>query len=79
MTVLDKHALYIMSKSCSSFTCKPWITAAITNSIKSNNKIYKIVCKEKKRQQREIYGKQFKTYEYYMNITKFIFRKIKKT
>ena len=48
MTVLDKHALYIMSKSCSSFTSKPWITAAITNSIKSNNKIYKIVCKEKK-------------------------------
>ena len=51
-----------MSKSHTSFTSKPWITTAIANSIKSKNKIYKKFCKEKNPQQREIYGKQFKTY-----------------
>ena len=51
-----------MSKSCSSFTSKPWITTTIANSIKSKNKIYKKFCKEKNPQQKEFYGKQFKTY-----------------
>ena len=37
-----------MSKSYPSFTSKPWITTAIANSIKSKNKIYKKICKEKK-------------------------------
>ena len=46
--LLDKHAPYIMLKSCSSFTSKPWITMAIANSIKSKNKIYKKFRKEKK-------------------------------
>ena len=32
---LDKHAPYVMSKSCSFFTFKPWISTAIANSIKS--------------------------------------------
>ena len=36
---------------------------AIANSIKSKNKIYKKFRKEKKNpQEKEIYGKQFKTY-----------------
>ena len=61
--LLDKHAPYVMSKSRSSFATKPWITTPIANSIKSKNKIYKKSCKEKKNpQQKEIYGKQFKTY-----------------
>ena len=60
--LLDKHALYVMLKPCSSFTSKPWITMAIANSIKSKNKIYKKLCTEKKTQEKEIYGKQFKTY-----------------
>ena len=60
--LLDKHAPCVMSKSCSSFTFKPWITTAIAYSIKSKNKIYKKFCKEKNPQQREIYGKQFRTY-----------------
>ena len=47
-----------MSKSRSSFTPKPWITNAIANSIKSQNKIYKKFYKEKNPQQRGIYGKQ---------------------
>ena len=51
-----------MSKSRSSFTSKPWITTAIANSIKSKNKIYKKICKEKNPQQKEIYERQFKTY-----------------
>ena len=59
--LLDKHAPYIMSKSFSSFTSKPWINTAIANSIKSKNKIYKTFCKQKNPQQKEIYGKQFKT------------------
>ena len=59
---LDKHAPYVMSKSRSSFTSKPRITTAIANSIKSKNKIYKKFCEEKNPQQKEIYGKQFKTY-----------------
>ena len=37
--LLDKHAPYVMSKSRSSFTSKPWITAAIANSFKNKNKI----------------------------------------
>ena len=45
--LLDKGTLYVMSKSRSSFTSKPWITNAIANSIKSKNKIYKKICKEK--------------------------------
>ena len=45
--LLDKHAPYVMPKSCSSFTSKTWITTAIANSIKSKNKIYKKFCKEK--------------------------------
>ena len=45
-----------------SYTSKPWITTAISYSIKSKHKICKKFCKEKKTQQREIYGKQFKTY-----------------
>ena len=51
-----------MSKSCSSFTSKPWITTAIANSIKSKKIFTKIFVKKKNPQQREIYGKQFKTY-----------------
>ena len=51
-----------MSKSPSSFPSKPWITTAIGSSIKSKKKIYKNNYKEKNPQQREIYGKQFKTY-----------------
>ena len=51
-----------MAKSRSSFTSKPWITTAIANSIKSKSKICKKFCKEKNPQQKEIYGKQFKTY-----------------
>ena len=51
-----------MSKSPSSFPSKPWITTAIASSIKSKKKIYKNNYKEKNPQQREIYGKQFKTY-----------------
>ena len=51
-----------MSKSRTSFTSKPWITTSVANSTKSKNKIYKKFCKEKNPQQREIYGKQFKTY-----------------
>ena len=58
----DKHAPYIISKSHSSFTSKPWITLAIANSIQSKSKTYKKSCKEKNPQQREIYEKQFKTY-----------------
>ena len=45
--LLDKHFPYIMSKSCSSFTSKPWITTAIANSIKSKNKISKNFVKKK--------------------------------
>ena len=60
--LLEKHAPYVISKSCSSFTSKPWITTAIANSIKSKNKTYKKFCKERSSQQREIYGKQFKNY-----------------
>ena len=37
--LLSKHAPYVMSKSRSSFTSKPWITTAIANSIKNKNKI----------------------------------------
>ena len=55
--LLDKHALYVMSNSRSSFTSKPLITMAIANSIKSKNKIYQKCCKEKNSQQKEIYGK----------------------
>ena len=33
--LLEKHAPYIMSKSCSSFTSKPWITTGIASFIKS--------------------------------------------
>ena len=33
--LLDKHAPYVMSKSCS-FTSKPWTTRAISNSITKN-------------------------------------------
>ena len=66
--LLDKHAPCIMSKSRSSFTSKPWITTAIVNSNKSKNKTNKKFCKEKKPQQKEIYGKQFKI----MNIAKLI-------
>ena len=51
-----------MAKSRSSFTSKPRITTAIGNSIKSKSKICKKFCKEKKPQENEIYGKQFKTY-----------------
>ena len=51
-----------MSKSLSSFTSKPWITTSVANSIKSKNNIYNKFCKEKNPQQREICGKQFKTY-----------------
>ena len=58
----DKHAPYIMSRSCSSFTSTPSTNTTTENSIKSKNKIYKKFCKEKNPQQREIYGKQFKTY-----------------
>ena len=46
--LLDKHAPYIMQKYCSSFTSKLWITTAIGNAIKSKNKIYKKLSKEKK-------------------------------
>ena len=60
--LLDKYAPYVMSKSRSSFTSKPWITTAIANSIKSKNKVYKKFCKRKNPQQKEICGKQFKTY-----------------
>ena len=60
--LFDKHAPYIMSKSCSSFTLKLLITKAIANSSKSKNKIYKKFCKEKIPQKTEIYRKQFKTY-----------------
>ena len=60
--LLDKHAPYVRTKSRSSFTSKPWITKAIANSIKNQNKIYKKICKEKGPQQKEIYGRQFKTY-----------------
>ena len=51
-----------MSRSCSSFTSTPSTNTTTENSIKSKNKIYKKFCKEKNPQQREIYGKQFKTY-----------------
>ena len=44
----DKHAPYVMSKSRSSCTSKPWITTVIANSIKSKNKIYKKKKKKKK-------------------------------
>ena len=43
--LLGKYAPYVMSKSRSSFTCKPWITTAIANSIKRKNKINKKICK----------------------------------
>ena len=85
--LLDKHAPYVMSKSCSSFTYKPWINTAIANSIKSKNKIYKKFFKEKNPQQKEIYERQFKTYRNHLTtliritkdeITKLILRKIKK-
>ena len=36
-----------MSKSCSSFTSKPWITTAIANSIKSKKIFTKIFVKKK--------------------------------
>ena len=51
-----------MSKSCSFFTSKPWVTMAIAKSIKGKNKICKTFVKKKNPQQKEIYGKQFKTY-----------------
>ena len=38
------------------------MTTAIANSIKSKNKIFENFCEEKNPQQKEIYGKQFKTY-----------------
>ena len=57
-----------MSKSCSSLTFKPWITTAIAYSIKRKNKIYKKICKEKSLQQKEIYGKQFKTYRNHLTM-----------
>ena len=66
--LLENHAPYVISKSCSSFTSKPWITTAIANSIKSKNKTYKKFCKERSSQQREIYGKQFKTYRNHLTI-----------
>ena len=59
--LLHKHTPYVMSKSHSSFTSKPWITTTIANSIKSKNKIYIKFCK-KNPQQKETYGKQSKTY-----------------
>ena len=46
--LLDKHAPYVMSKSRSSFTSKPYLTTALANSIKRKNKIYKKFYKEKK-------------------------------
>ena len=58
--LLDKHAPYVMPKSCSSFTSKPWITMVIANSIKCRNKVYKKNCKEKNPQHKEIYERQFK-------------------
>ena len=48
-----------MSKSCSYFSSKPWITTAIANTIKSKTKIYKKFCKEKNPQEKEIYGGRF--------------------
>ena len=60
--LLDKHAPYVMSKSRSSFTTKPWITMAIANCIRSKKKIYRKFCKEKNPKQKEIHGKQIKTY-----------------
>ena len=45
--LLDKDAPYVMSKFCSSFRSKPWITMAIVNSLKSKNKFYKKFCKKK--------------------------------
>ena len=60
--LLQKNVPYIMPKSYSSFSSKPWMTTAIANSIKSKNKIFEKFCEEKNPQQKEIYGKQFKTY-----------------
>ena len=59
--LLDKHAPYVMSKSHSSFISKTWVTTAIANSIKSKSKIYKKIFKKNPPQQKEIYGRQFKT------------------
>ena len=50
---LDKHAPYVMSKSCSSFTSKPRITTVIANSIKSRKKIYKKFVKKKPQNKRK--------------------------
>ena len=61
-----------MSKFHSSFTSKPWITTAIANSIKRKNKIYKKICKEKNPQQKESYGKQFKTYRNHLTTLQII-------
>ena len=84
--LLVKHVPFVMSKSHSSFTSKPWITMTTTNSTKRKDKIHKKFCLEKTPQQTEIYGKHFKTYRNHltmlqsprMNITKLILRKIKK-
>ena len=61
----DKHSPYIMSKSHSCFTSKHWITTAIANSIKGKTRFAKYFVK-KKPQQKEIYGKQLRTYWNYL-------------
>ena len=50
-----------MSKSHSCFTSKHWRTTTIANSIKGKTRFTKNFVK-KKPQQKEIYGKQLKTY-----------------
>ena len=56
--LLDKH---VISRFCSYFAYKPWITTTIANSIKSKNNIDKnFVCKEIKPQQPEIYESSLK-------------------
>ena len=42
--LLDKHAPHVMSRFCSYFAYKPWITTTIANSIKSKNNIDKKFC-----------------------------------
>ena len=70
--LLEKHVPYVTSKSRSSFTSKTWITIAIASFTKSKNKIYKKICKEKNPQQKEIYGKQFKTYRNHLTTLQII-------
>ena len=61
--LLDTYApIQILTKAESKLKSKPWLTRAITNSIKNKNKIYKKLTKAKNSTEKNILYNEFKHY-----------------